>query len=160
MSDSTDDIRDTMTYPTVEQRDRWDERADKLDMNTSEFVKNMVEAGMKADQGFETSVDPDEPARELREHRNELQDQLEQAEERIRSLNRGQHITEQEAILRYVEDNPGTDFDSILSHLRETLPGRVNRILDTLEGSELRAQDDEYHRHTAGSLLDTERYEG
>ena len=149
-----------MCYPTKDQRTRWDERADELDMNTSEFVKNMVEAGMKADRGFEVSVDPDEPARELREHRNELQNQLDRAEERIRNLSQGQHISEQEAILQYVEENPGADFDSILDHLRETLPGRANRILDTLEGSELRARGEGYHRHTAGSLLDTERYEG
>ena len=55
MSDSSNNIKDTMCYPTKEQRERWDERADELDMNTSEFVKSMVEAGMKKFEVFMSS---------------------------------------------------------------------------------------------------------
>lgn len=140
-----------MCYPTTDQRERWDERADELDMNTSEFIKAMTEAGMKK---FEVSVEPEEQNRELRDHRNELMDQLERAEERIEDLHRTRQYTEQSAVVRYVEKNPGASFEEILEHLTETLPGRLNRLLDELEGTELRVMEDRYHRHTAGSLLE------
>lgn len=151
MSDSSDDTKDTMCYPSEAQRERWDERAEEFDMNTSEFIKNMVEAGMKK---FEVSVEPDETDREIRDHRNELADQLERARERIEHLDRRRQHTEQGAVLQYVEENPGASFEEILEHLAETLPGRLNRLLDELEGTELRVTDDRYHRHTAGNLLE------
>src|SRR5699024_529453 len=34
------------TYPTEEQYQRWKNKADSLDMSTSEFIQSMTEAGM------------------------------------------------------------------------------------------------------------------
>ena len=148
MSDSSNNIKDTMCYPTKEQRERWDERADELDMNTSEFVKSMVEAGMKK---FEVSVEPDESAEQLREERNQLRDELEQAEDALRS----QGFGEADSVQEYIEENPGATFGEILNHMTDTMPGRLNRLLDELDGYALRREGDEYYPpHTAGNLLE------
>ncbi len=48
-SDSEPDTSRTVvqTYVPAYQRDAWDEHAEQLDMNRSEFVKAMVQAGRK-----------------------------------------------------------------------------------------------------------------
>ena len=154
MSDSSDNVKDTMCYPTTDQRERWDERADEFDMNTSEFIKAMVEAGMKK---FEVSVEADEATEEIREERNQLREELERAEDAIRSQSED---TGRAVVQQYVEENPGATFSELLNHLTDTMPGRLNRILDELDGYALRSEGDEYYPpHTAGNLLDTERYE-
>ena len=151
MTEVGDDTQPAMCYPTKEQYARWKKRANEFDMTTSEYMQAMIEAGQKK---FEVSVEAEEPNQEIREERNELMDQLERAEERIEDLHRSRQYTEQSAVLQYVEENPGASFDEILDHLKETLPGRLNRLLDELEGSELRVTEDRYHRHTADSLLE------
>lgn len=152
MSDSSDNIKDTMIYPTQDQRARWDERADELDMNTSEFIKAMTEAGMKK---FEVSVEQDESAEWIREERNQLREELEQAEDALRSAN---EETGRAVVQEYVEENPGATFGEILNHLTDTMPGRLNRILDELDGYALRSEGDEYYPpHTAGNLLEFDR---
>jgi len=52
------------TYVPIDQRDRWREEADELDMSQAEFVRTMVQAGRRGfDLGGELSSDGhDEPA--------------------------------------------------------------------------------------------------
>lgn len=47
----SDDRRSVKTYVPAEQKDRWREHADELDMSQSEFVRTMVQAGRR---GFST----------------------------------------------------------------------------------------------------------
>lgn len=134
-------------YPTDEQYERWKDQADDLDMSTSEFIGYMVEAGLKK---FDASVDPDLENEELREQRNDLQRQLERSRRRIEELEELLHHTERDAIIEYVEDNPGALWDEIVTHLADTVPQRANRHLDKLEGDRLErgAADGYYIKET------------
>lgn len=130
------------TYPTVPQKDRWKARAEEMDMSTSEFIKSMVEAGVKK---FDASVEPDETNRELREQRNDLKAELDRARERIDKLEERLLTDERAAVREHIEDNPGTDYQSIVEHVRHTAPERVNRHLDTLEGEAISVANGHYH---------------
>lgn len=136
------DTQPAMTYPTSDQYETWKEEADKMDMSVSEWMQAMVEAGRKK---FDAQVERDESAEQLRRQRNDLKAELERARGRIEELETQLHHGEQEAILEFVEENPGTEFDEIVRHVIDTVPARVNRHLDELEGGELRIEGDEYY---------------
>lgn len=127
-----------MSYPTANQRERWENRADRHDMNMSEFVQLMVEAGMKADDGFAISVEADESVRELRRQRNELRTELERERERVQELEEQAYTSELTIVEEYVAENPGCTLSDILDRLSETLPVRLNGYLDAanIEGRE------------------------
>jgi len=135
-----DDSHPTMTYPTEEQYDRWERKADDLDMSMSEFVECMVEAGLKK---FDVDVDPDETNRELREQRNDLKTELDRARDRIDQLEDELHYGECGAIRDFVDANPGATYDEIVQHVIDTAAGRVTVHLDGLEGDALRVETDD-----------------
>lgn len=123
-------------YPSEEQLSRWDERRDYIGINSrSQFICDMVEAGIKADKGFSTTVAPDETTHELRQQRNDLKNELARARERIEQLENRLHSGEREMIERYVTENPGATFDDIVRQVVDTVPGRVNRHLDDMESN-------------------------
>lgn len=130
------------TYPTHEQYDRWQSRADELGMSTSEFVEAMVEAGMKK---FNASVTPDETNRELRQQRNELKNELDRARERIQELEDAVYHGERRTIKEYVRANPGTEYDDIIRRVVQTVPERVTVHLDDMEGEELLFENGRYY---------------
>lgn len=132
-----------MTYPTEEQYQRWKERAAEMDMSVSEFMQAMTEAGMKKFNA--NAVEPDESASELRRQRNDLKDELEAARERIDKLEHELYGGERRAIVEYVHDNPGATYGEIQQHIIDTVPSRVNRVLDTVEGEAIRAEDGAYY---------------
>jgi len=136
------DSRHAATYPSEEQYQRWQNRADDLGMSMSEFVEAMVEAGMKK---FDATVEPDETNQELREQRNELKSELDRARDRIQELEDAVYHGERRTIKRYVEDNPGSTYDDIIQHVIDTVPQRVTTHLDDLEGDELRQEDGGYY---------------
>lgn len=131
-----------MTYPTVDQYERWKAEAAAFDMSVSEFMQAMVEAGLKK---FDTAVDPDETAPELREQRNDLRDELKHARTRIERLETRLYQGEQAAVRRYIEQNPGATYDEIIQHAMDTVPERVTDHLDDLEGKDVRVADDGYY---------------
>jgi len=137
------------TYPTVEQYERWKKQADEMDLTVSEFIKCMTEAGRK---DFEIKVEPDETTQELREQRNDLTRQLEQARERVESLEDRLHHDERHQIERIVEENPGASFADIVQHFANSLPDRVTRHLDELEGTTIQRRDDGYYAAEEGEL--------
>lgn len=136
------DSRHAATYPSEQQYQRWQNRADDLGMSLSEFMEAMVEAGMKK---FDASVEPDETNQELREQRNELKTELDRARNRIQDLEDAVYHGERRTIKRYVEDNPGATYDEIIQHVIDTVPQRVTTHLDDLEGDELRQEDGGYY---------------
>jgi len=136
------DSRHAATYPSEEQYQRWQDRADDLGMSMSEFMEAMVEAGMKK---FDATVEPDETNQELREQRNELKGELDRARNRIQKLEDAVYHGERRTIKRYVEDNPGATYDHIIQHVIDTVPQRVTTHLDDLEGDELRQEDGGYY---------------
>jgi predicted nuclease with TOPRIM domain len=136
-----------MTYPTVEQYERWKDDAADMDMSVSEWIQAMVEAGRKK---FDANVERDESAQELREQRNDLKDELDHARSRINELETQLHHGEREVIREYIEENPGVTFDDITRKVIDTVPERVNRHLDQLEGDAVTADGDEYYPKTGG----------
>lgn len=119
------------TYPTVAQYERWERRSEDLDYTTfSQFVQDMVEAGIKADLGFDAGVQPDEPVQELRQQRNDLRQELEHARERIQNLEERVYYSERATVTRFLEDNPGASYEDVLAHMKATLPERMTQYLD------------------------------
>jgi hypothetical protein len=134
------DSHPTTTYPTEEQYDRWEAKAEELGMSMSEFVECMTEAGLKK---FDVDVTPDETNQELREQRNDLKAELDRARTRIEQLEDELHHGERGAIRDYVEANPGATYDEIVQYVIDTAAGRVTSHLDGLEGDALRVETDD-----------------
>lgn len=130
------------TYPTEGQYERWKEGADDFDMTVSEFMQAMIEAGMKK---FERHVETDEDARELRQQRNDLKDELDEARDRIATLEEQVYSGEKAAVEEYIRENPGVSGGEILRHIADTVPVRVNRHLTELEGERIRSEGDEFY---------------
>ena len=130
------------TYPTEEQYSRWKEGADDFDMSTSEFMQAMIEAGMKK---FERHVETDEDAKELRRQRNDLKDELDDARDRIQTLEDQVYSGEKAAVEEFVRENPGVEYKDVAGHIVDTVPVRVNRHLTELEGEEIRSEGEEFY---------------
>ena len=139
---SDPDTQAAMTYPTESQYEGWKDDADEMDMSVSEWIQAMVEAGRKK---FDAGVEPDETLQEVRKHRNDLKEELDHTRDRIQELENQLHHGEQQAIREFVHENPGASFDDITSYVVDTVPQRVNRHLDELEGDALYVDDDEYY---------------
>lgn len=136
------DKQPAMTYPTPEQYEGWKADAEEMDMSVSEWMQAMIEAGRKK---FDASVEPDESVQELREQRNDLKAELEHARERIQTLEELAHRSERQAIIEYVEKNPGATYGEIGQHLTDTVPERLQPHLDALEGEELYADGEGFY---------------
>ncbi|MBB6090761.1 hypothetical protein [Halobacterium salinarum] len=141
------DKKSAMTYPTPEQYQGWKDDAEEMDMSVSEWMQAMIEAGRKK---FDAQVEPDESADELRKQRNDLKDELGHARTRIEELETQLHHGEQEVIKEFVEENPGATFEDITRHVIDTVPKRLNRHLDELEGDTLYVAGDGYYPESDG----------
>ena len=137
-----------MAYPTGGQYARWKTRASALDMSVSEFMQAMIEAGIKADAGFEAAAAIDETNREIRDQRDELKAELDRTRARVERLETQLYYGERRTIERYVEAHPGTPFESIVQHVVETVPQRVSEHLDELTGDRLEYDGDRYYPST------------
>lgn len=142
MPETAEDTQMAAAYPTTDQYDRWKDRADEFDMSVSGFIASMVEAGMKK---FDTSVEPDETNAELREQRNDLKTELDDARDRISKLEDRLYRSDSAEIRRFVEENPGTNFEAIKTHLRESVPERANEHIESMEGESLEVHGDRYY---------------
>ena len=119
-----------LTYPTENQYERWQDRADKLDMTMSEFLQSMVEAGMKVDEGFEPSIEEDESKQDIRQQRNRLKKELDRSRERVSELEDHVYYSERKALKRYLENNPGASFEELVEFMKSTVAERMNEYLD------------------------------
>lgn len=135
------DRKQTLIRPPTWLREQWDEDKDESDHSTlSSYLIDMIEAGRKK---FDRSdPEPNETAVELREQRNTLRDDLDRKDRRIRELENRLDHGEHAQIRRYVTENPGVDYDHIVSYTKNHAPERVNRHLDELDGDELREDDE------------------
>ena len=141
------DKKSAMTYPTPEQYEGWKDDAEEMDMSVSEWMQAMIEAGRKK---FDARVEPDESADQLRRQRNDQKTELERARGRIQELETQLHHGEQAVIREFVEENPGATFEDITRHVVDTVPERLNRHLDELEGDALYVEDDGYYPESDG----------
>jgi len=137
------DSRHAATYPSEEQYQRWQDRADDLGMSMSAFMEAMVEAGLKKFDA--ANVEPDETNRELRQQRNDLKAELDRARNRIADLEDAVYHGERQAIKEFVNANPGATYDEIIQHVIDTVPERVTTHLDDMEGEDLRVDDGCYY---------------
>lgn len=128
-------------YPPEEQYQRWLDRAEEFDMSVSGFMASMIEAGLKK---FDTSTTPHETNQELREQRDDLKAELDHARERIEKLEDRLYRSDSEEIKRFVEDNPGADFELITDHLQSTVPQRTTEHLTIMEGDSITVQNGAY----------------
>jgi len=126
------------TYVSKDQRSRWDEQAEEMDMTRSAWVRAMVEAGLKK---FSRDAQPDETKNSLRQKITDLRKELQRARDRIEKLEEQLHLSEQKAILNYIQENPGAEYGSILQHLTNTAHSRVTRLLDQMEGDKVEIDD-------------------
>ena len=138
----SDDTQPAMTYPTEAQYGQWKNHAEELDMSVSEFMQSMIEAGRKK---FTVDVTPDETARELRQQRNDLKEELAHTRRRVRDLEEQLHRGERVAIQEYIEENPGATYDEIVQHVMDTVPSRVVHHLDDLVGETVTESDETYY---------------
>lgn len=142
-SDGASTVHTQIKQPK-EQKERWRETAEDLDASLSEFIRDMVESGMKP---FTTEVEHDESAGDLREQRNDLREELRYARYRIEDLEDRIYRGERATIKRHVEENPGASFGEIVQHVIDTTPERINQHLDDLTGDSIRYDpvDDQYY---------------
>jgi ElaB/YqjD/DUF883 family membrane-anchored ribosome-binding protein len=139
-----DDYKQAATYPSEEQYERWQNRADDMGMRSmSEFVESMVEAGLKKFDA--ASVEPDETNQELRQQRNDLKAELDRARARIEDLEDAVYHGERQAIKNFVDADPGASYDEIIQHVIDTVPERVTTHLDDMEGEDLRVENGCYY---------------
>lgn len=139
-----------VAYPTERQYEQWAERADELGYTSvSGYIQDMVEAGHKK---FDATVEPDESNQELREQRNDLKDELAHTRDRVAELETRLHRDERGAVREHVENNPGAAFGDVVQHVVDTVPERVNRHIEDLEGDGLRVEDDRYYPANGGEV--------
>lgn len=122
------------TYIPDEEYEDWEEQAEEMGMSTSGWIKSMVRAGQK---NFNRDVEPTASRDELRQRRNDLRRELQRARDRIEQLEGQVHRSEREAIIEYIDENPGAEYRDIVQHVINTANSRVTRILDDVEGDEI-----------------------
>lgn len=122
------------TYIPDEEYEDWIEQAEEMGMSTSDWIKSMVRAGQKK---FNRDVEPTESRDDLRRRRNDLRRELQRARDRIEQLEGQVHRSEREAVIDYIGDNPGAEYEDIVQHVVNTANSRVTRILDDVEGDEI-----------------------
>lgn len=126
-------------YPSEEKVERWEEWADSMDLSLSAFIVKMVDTGMREGS---LDVQPDETWYELREERNTLKDELNEARDHIRHLEARQGI-ERHQVEDYISENPGVTYDELVEHMQNTIPGRLSTHLDL--SRKIRYEDGEYY---------------
>lgn len=148
-SDGTTTVHTQIKQP-VGQKERWRERANDLDATLSEFIRDMVESGMKP---FATEVERDESIEELREQRNDLRDELDHARRRIEDLEDQIYRSERAAIDEFVRENPGVEFADVVQYMIDTAGERVGKHLDALTGDSIRYDPTEDRYYPQGEDL-------
>ena len=108
-------------------------------MPESEFVRSMVEAGLKK---FTREVEPDKTRDELRQQRNEAYSELREEREKRTRLEEKIMTGERGVIMEYIDDNPGCTYKDIADRLAQTAPSRATKVLEAIEGSEVAVDED------------------
>lgn len=122
------------TYIPDEEYEAWVKQAEEMGMSKSDWIKSMVRAGQKK---FNRDVEPTESRDDLRRRRNDLRRELQRARDRIEQLEGLVHRSEREAVIDYIDKNPGTQYGQVVQHVINSANSRVTRILDDVEGDEI-----------------------
>lgn len=142
-NDLSDKTATAMSYPPKALYEEWKSEAEDWDTSVSAWIQHMVESGRKQ---FDTEIAVDEDALELREQRNDLKRELKRTRERVEELEDQLHSGERAELLSFLKENPGATYDEVTQHLGETVPGRVQELLERLEGSEIEKDGRGFYR--------------
>jgi len=130
-------------YPKKSQYEQWQKWADEMGYNSnSKFMIAMIEAGYKQ---MNVSVGYDEETKELREQRNDLKRELDQARKRIEELEAQLYRSERRSIIEFIDRQPEpVSFAEIVQHSIDDTPARVAQHLDEMEGDSVELAEDKY----------------
>lgn len=138
----TSETKLVMTSPTAGQYDPWKQRDGRSKFKVSEFMKAMVDAGLKK---VGVTVEPDKTARELRGQRYDLSDETVHAGSRIEYLENCLYQREWGAARNYIEENSGANYDEIIQHVLNTVPEPFTTHLKDLEDEDVQVDGDRYY---------------
>lgn len=143
MPGNGDDKQLASCYPTKSQYEQWKEWADEMGYNSnSRFMIAMIEAGYKQ---MSVSVGYDEETKELREQRNDLKRELDQARRRIEDLEEQLYRGERRSIIEFIDQqHEPVSFAEIVQHIVDDAPARVAQHLDGMEGDSVELVEDGY----------------
>jgi len=142
MPDISSDTHVATAYPPDQLYEAWEDHAEELDMSISQYLIRMVEAGRKQISVDEFAADS---LRELRDQRDDLQNEVRRQRDRVEELEQQLNRTAQTDVLTYVEENPGATAPEIIQHVADTVPSRTVGLLDALDGRSLREEDGDYY---------------
>jgi uncharacterized protein YPO0396 len=142
-----------MCYPKSPQYEQWKKWADEMGYKSvSQFMIAMIETGYKQ---MNIAIGYDEDTKELREQRNELKRELDRERDRLQRLEERLYHDERRAIVNFLDERPeGASFAEIVQHIIDDAPTRVARVLDEMDGDEIRLVDGRYE---AGGIEDNEQ---
>lgn len=132
-------------YPTQRQHERWKSRAEYLDMSFSEFVQAMVEVGIKIDKGFEIGTEDDRTIKDLKRQRDVLREEVLHYRNRIEKLENQLYRDELTVVQNFIRENPGCTYPKVIQHIIDTVPERIVRIVEILEGDSILIDNGEYY---------------
>lgn len=143
MPGNGDDKQVATCYPKKSQYKQWEEWADEMGYNSnSRFMITMIEAGYKQ---MNVSVGYDEETKELREQRNDLKRELDQARRRIEELEEQLYRGERRSIIEFIDQqHEPVSFAEIVQHIVDDAPARVAQHLDGIEGDSVELVQDGY----------------
>lgn len=132
-----------MCYPHERQYDDWKDHAEEMGYGSiSQWIQDMVEAGAKK---FDASVTHDESVEEIREQRNDLKQELDQARDRISTLESQVYDGEKALIEEFLRENPGAEFGEIVQHVINTAPVQTREHIEAMKGDVVVVDDDRYY---------------
>jgi molecular chaperone DnaK (HSP70) len=134
--------RQTTTYPSEEQRERWSVMAERCGMSLSEFIEAMVEGGMKR---FDPRINQDEANAALREQRNNARKELEDARRRIEKLENKLDNDEREEVRNQIKKSPGITYNELVETVGYSVPQRVQDHLEAMRAFEIEKRDDGFY---------------
>lgn len=143
MPGNGDSSQQATCYPKKPQYEQWKEWADEMGYNgVSGFMIAMIETGYKQ---MNVSVGYDEETKELREQRNDLKRQLDQARRRIKELEEQLYRSERRSIIEFIDrQSEPVSFAEIVQHIVDDTPARVAQHLDGMEGGSVELVEDGY----------------
>jgi flagellar motility protein MotE (MotC chaperone) len=139
---NSDNTTYTVCYPENDTRAEWEDEADDYDRSLSGFIVSRVEAGRRK---FGATVESDETRQKLRDLIDNLKAERDHLRKRITKLEDMLARSDSAEIERFIERNPGADFDAIVERLRETAPERANEHLTAMEGESIEDRGDGYY---------------
>lgn len=130
--------------PSEIQQRQWEARSKEWGFRSLlEFIKAKLVADIE--KSDITSLEPNDPNRELTAQRNDSFVKLDCARSRKQGFEVSVHHRVGPDLSAIVPDNLGATYDEIVRQVIDTVPGRVKNLLSHLDGDVLRNEDNGYY---------------